>query len=83
MIKSQSKTILEYIWIGGKNEIRSKTKVIDYFLPLNKSTYIQIPYWNYDGSSTWQCDSNGDTEVILKPCATFTPFYISNADYFQ
>ena len=71
MIKSQSKTILEYIWIGGKNEIRSKTKVIDYFLPLNKSTYIQIPYWNYDGSSTWQCDSNGDTEVILKPCATF------------
>jgi glutamine synthetase len=68
MFIDKSKTILEYIWIGGKNEIRSKTKVIPNFLPFNIEL---IPDWNYDGSSTWQADSNGDTEIILKPCRLF------------
>jgi len=74
MIKHNSKTILEYIWIGGRNEIRSKTKVIPYFLPFE---LVVIPDWNYDGSSTWQADSNGDTEITLKPCALFKdPFRV-------
>jgi glutamine synthetase len=79
MISPVSNTILEYIWLGGKSEIRSKTKVIPYFLPGNLS---DIPEWNYDGSSTWQADSNGDTEIILKPCAIFKdPFrVIEDAD---
>lgn len=68
MIKQNSKTVLEYIWIGGKNEIRSKSRVINKFLPQHVK---HIPQWNYDGSSTWQADSNRDTEVILKPCAVF------------
>lgn len=68
MIKHKSKTVLEYIWIGGKNELRSKTRVIHNFLP---SCENSIPDWNYDGSSTWQADSDGDTEVILKPCSIF------------
>lgn len=63
-----SKTILEYIWIGGKNEIRSKTKVVHKYLPFD---YTYMPEWNYDGSSTWQADSNSDTEIILKPCAVY------------
>lgn len=66
--KLPTKTILEYIWIGGKNEIRSKTKVIYHFLPFDINS---IPEWNYDGSSTWQADSNDDTEIILKPCAIY------------
>jgi glutamine synthetase len=69
MIRQNSKTILEYIWIGGKNEIRSKTRVINNFLP-KFAEYI--PEWNYDGSSTWQADSNGDTEIILRPCNVFS-----------
>jgi len=74
MIKSQSTTILEYIWIGGKNEIRSKTRVFDSFLPFDTHYILD---WNYDGSSTWQADSNGDTEIILKPCALFKdPFRV-------
>ena len=74
MIKHNSKTILEYIWIGGKNEIRSKTKVFHSFLPFE---LVVIPDWNYDGSSTWQADSNGDTEITLKPSALFKdPFRI-------
>lgn len=56
--------ILEYIWIGGNNEIRSKTRVI----PNHNGV---INEWNYDGSSTWQADCNGDTEIILKPCSIF------------
>jgi glutamine synthetase len=63
-----SKTILEYIWIGGKGEIRSKTKVIHKLLPFDAQ---YMPEWNYDGSSTWQADSNGDTEIILKPCQVY------------
>jgi glutamine synthetase len=68
MIKTPSKTIVEYIWIGGRNEIRSKTRVFNSFLPFDVSCILD---WNYDGSSTWQADSNGDTEIILKPCSLF------------
>lgn len=74
MIRRPSKTILEYIWIGGKYEIRSKTKVIPYFVPFDIN---YIYNWNYDGSSTWQFDGNKNTEVILKPCAIFKdPFRV-------
>jgi glutamine synthetase len=68
MIRRTTKTLLEYIWIGGKSEIRSKTKVFPFFLSFDD---IYLLEWNYDGSSTWQADSNGDTEIILKPCAVF------------
>lgn len=74
MIKASSKTIVEYIWIGGRNEIRSKTRVFNSFLPFAFNYFLD---WNYDGSSTWQADSNGDTEIILKPCAIFIdPFRV-------
>jgi len=78
MIRHKSKTILEYIWIGGKNEIRSKTKVFHSFLPFDSNSILDfIPEWNYDGISTWQADSNGDTEITLKPCALFKdPFRV-------
>ena len=59
--------VCEYIWIGGNNEIRSKTRVF----PLKTVSLINIPEWNYDGSSTDQADSDGNTEVLLKPCAIY------------
>jgi glutamine synthetase len=78
MLNSEfSKTILEYIWLGGKNEIRSKTKVVHHFLPFD---YKYMPEWNYDGSSTWQADSNSDTEIILKPCAVYKDVLRNVAD---
>lgn len=59
-------TVLEYIWIGGNGEIRSKTRV------LNRNINDDfLPDWNYDGSSTEQADSNSNTEVILKPSSVF------------
>lgn len=74
MIKTETTTIVEYIWIGGKNEIRSKARVFNTFLPFNIDYILD---WNYDGSSTWQANSNTDTEIILKPCALFKdPFRV-------
>lgn len=67
MIKNCSQYVCEYIWIGGSGELRSKTRVLrDIILKIDL-----IPEWNYDGSSTKQAPSDGNTEVILKPCAIF------------
>lgn len=64
------KTIVEYIWIGGNYELRSKAKVVDG--PVN---YVNdLSYWNYDGSSTNQAVREM-SEVIIKPVALFNdPF---------
>jgi glutamine synthetase len=61
--------ICEYIWIGGKGEIRSKTKVLKDFIHRTD----EFPEWNFDGSSTGQAPSDGNTEVILKPVSFFLP----------
>lgn len=57
-----SSTFLEYIWLGGENELRTKTRVI-----YNTISYItDVPDWDYDGSSTKQAGGT-NSEVILKP----------------
>ena len=43
MLRSRSSTILEYIWLGGKGEIRSKTRVINRNLQFHFSA---VPEWN-------------------------------------
>lgn len=57
---------LEYIWIGGNNELRSKTKIINLDSNNENIKLCNISEWNYDGSSTNQAEGN-DSEVILKP----------------
>lgn len=63
------KYILEYIWVGGNGELRSKTRVlhINAIASQQEITIHDIPFWNYDGSSTGQAPSHANTEVILKP----------------
>ena len=56
----------EYVWIGGNNELRCKTKTLD----KEVSSPDQLPIWNYDGSSTEQAPGT-DSEVLLVPCAIF------------
>jgi glutamine synthetase len=51
----------EYIWLGGNDEFRGKTRVLDTVLTIEK-----VPLWNYDGSSTKQAEGH-DSEVILHP----------------
>lgn len=59
--------ILEYIWIDGNNNLRSKNKVVE--------SIDDIPIWNFDGSSTKQSEIN-DSERFLKPVYTCkNPFY--------
>ena len=59
--------VYEYIWLGGNNELRSKTRVINH-KTIEYDYYGQcLPsYWNYDGSSTGQA-SGKDSEVVLVP----------------
>ena len=69
-----TKTLVEYVWIGGKNELRCKTMVLSKEI----SVCDNLPIWNYDGSSTAQA-SGEDSEVIIKPCALFNdPFRKGN-----
>ena len=59
-------TVIEYVWLDGKNELRSKIKITDYKI----KNLGDIPEWNFDGSSTYQ-SSGEDSEIIIKPCALF------------
>lgn len=60
------KTIVEYVWIDGDMNMRSKTRVLD--------PYTSLPLWNYDGSSTKQT-TTGSSEITLKPHTIFNcPF---------
>jgi len=56
----------EYVWIGGNNELRCKTKTLD----KEVSGPDELPVWNFDGSSTEQAPGT-DSEVLLVPRAIF------------
>lgn len=60
------KIIAEYIWLGGKNEVRSKARTLEDKVWTSEN----LPLWNYDGSSTAQAEGH-DSEVILHPGAVF------------
>jgi len=70
------RSVVEYIWLGGNGEFRSKVKVINKRI----TSLEEVPMWNYDGSSTGQ--ATGDkSEITLKPCklfnrGTFTNQYV-------
>jgi glutamine synthetase len=67
------KVLLEYIWIDGYNELRSKIKIFE--LDCDKTfTLNMVPEWNFDGSSTGQAEGK-DSDVIIKPCVMYhNPF---------
>ena len=69
---------LEYIWVGGNKELRSKTKVVRTHKDILRLNDTEICNWDYDGSSTVQADSN-NSEVIIKPVAVYKdPFRTQN-----
>jgi len=56
----------EYVWIGGDNELRCKSKTITH-----KVTELgQLPNWDFDGSSTNQAPGH-DSDVYLRPVAFY------------
>jgi glutamine synthetase len=65
-----AKTIVEYVWIGGDYELRSKARVIDGKINL----VSDLSHWNFDGSSTNQAVREL-SEVVIQPVALFNdPF---------
>lgn len=73
--KNIKPVLAEYIWRGGNGDvdIRSKTRV--FYIEHDKDDKpkggVDIPIWNYDGSSTNQAVTE-NSEIILNPCAVFT-----------
>ena len=75
---SHRQVIAEYIWLGGKGELRSKTKVLHDFV-LRSDDAKHFPMWNYDGSSTAQAEGL-NSELKLKPAAVYrNPFTFNNS----
>ena len=54
--------LLEYVWIDGYDNVRSKIKVTNVLI----KSIEDIPIWNYDGSSTNQASTNA-SEITLIP----------------
>lgn len=72
------KIVLEYVWLGGMGEFRSKIKIMKVNQPI---TLDIIPEWNFDGSSTQQAGEE-DTEVMLKPVKVVkSPFPSKHKSY--
>jgi glutamine synthetase len=61
--------IVEYIWLDANQNPRSKTKILYQKKPKNLND-LELPLWNYDGSSTGQAEGH-KSEVILKPQSVF------------
>jgi glutamine synthetase len=63
--------ILEYIWLDGHGELRSKYKTVYVDDPFQ----FELEQWNYDGSSTYQAET-GNSEIILNPVRKYkNPFF--------
>ena len=60
--------VAEYVWIGGSNELRSKSRVVT--IRKEAISVTDMPDWDYDGSSTEQAHTD-NSEIILKPCALY------------
>jgi len=67
-LPQHGKSQAEYVWIGGKGELRCKTKTLDKAPDPKKPE--DLPIWNFDGSSTEQAPGS-DSEVLLEPCAIY------------
>jgi len=67
--KYKMKIVLEYVWIDGRRNLRSKYKTIDWIFH-QELTLEDIPRWNYDGSSTYQATIE-NSEVTLVPVAFY------------
>lgn len=59
---SSNYVLIDYVWIGGSGELRSKTRVVYHHV----DTVDDIDEWNFDGSSTGQAEG-AKSEVFLKP----------------
>ena len=71
--------VAEYIWLGGNEELRSKTRVIyNNNFSLESNNIESLPEWNYDGSSTGQAKGKFSEIIIIPRFACKCPFREGN-----
>ncbi len=69
---------LEYVWVGGLGELRSKIRVMRNDNELSDlTTHFKKFVWNYDGSSCGQATTE-DSEILLHPVALYRNPLLSN-----
>ncbi len=73
------KIVLEYIWLDGASNFRSKTKILSE-KEININNIKTLPMWNYDGSSTGQATGT-DSEIFLIPNAIFKDPFRQSSNY--
>jgi glutamine synthetase len=71
---------VEYVWIDGYDNIRSKLKVMDYNI-LKIVNLSIFPEWNFDGSSTGQAEGK-DSDILLKPVSFYKNPFITFTESF-
>jgi glutamine synthetase len=64
--------VVDYVWIDGCKNIRSKIRILN--------SVDNLPDWTYDGSSTGEAKGE-DSEIILKPRAIFKNPYTEKIVY--
>lgn len=72
--------IVEYVWIDGMNNVRSKTRIISGVLiqgQEERGLTFHIDTWNYDGSSTGQSDTKS-SDILLEPRSIFKDPFNTN-----
>lgn len=77
------KILFEYVWIDGKEQLRSKNRIIDVIDIVNAvSVNVDtVPIWNFDGSSTYQANTK-KSDIILKPVRIYkNPFFNAITSY--
>ena len=79
--------VLEYIWLGANDILRSKTKIWTpsenerLYIRKNGITSVSFPIWNFDGSSTGQAEGI-NSEIKIEPVAVYpNPFYSNPGNY--
>lgn len=80
-IRNQKSIILEYIWLGFDDVLRSKYRTFYFDIGEELVNINQIPNWNYDGSSTGQAPGHA-SEITLVPVAFRpNPFFEENKSF--
>ena len=73
------KNIIDYVWVGGNGQLRSKIRVVE-SRTQECIKLDDIPDWNYDGSSTNQATGT-KSEIIIKPRSVFKDPWTPRGSY--
>ena len=68
------KITLEYIWLDGNTPTPSLRSKIKFCNKVKEFSLEDVPYWNFDGSSTNQANTSS-SDCVLKPVSMYRTFF--------